>query len=433
MEGYETTQLRQDGSVIHLLVSAVPWRDEAGQIIGAHGTAVDLTEQKKLHARLQHAERLTTVGTLAAGVAHEINNPLAYVVSNLAFARDELKEALATGAPRPSLERGAVEEVVKSLEDASMGADRVRRIVRDLKVFSRRESAELGPVSVEQSLEAALKMAHNELRFRAQLVRRYSEVPPVEANEAQLGQVFLNLLINAAQAIPEGHASRNEVCVSTLLNPEGKVVVEVRDTGSGIPPEVLPRIFDPFFTTKQIGVGTGLGLSTCHGIVKGLGGELLVETQVGVGTVFKVVLPPSRGERPSPTPQPIPPAVRRGRVLVVDDEVAVGRVLSKLLQAAHEVVVLHDGREALKRIVSGERFDAILCDLMMPDLSGCELHAELEKVAPHAAQRMVFVTGGAFSPEAIAFLERVPNRQLDKPIDRVALSQALNAVLGLPA
>jgi CheY-like chemotaxis protein len=266
-------------------------------------------------------------------------------------------------------------------------------------------------------------MAWNEIRHRARLVKAYGPVPPVEGSESRLGQVVLNLLVNAAHAITEGSAEQNEIRVTTSTDAEGRAVLEVRDTGGGIAPGARQRIFDPFFTTKEIGVGTGLGLSICHGIVSAMGGTIAVDSQPGAGSLFRVVLPPASAAPPASrfaAPAAAPP--RRCRILVVDDEPLIAAMLRRTLAPDHEVVAAESGREALHRLVDDrERFDLVLCDLMMPEMTGMEVHAALARSAPDEAERLVFVTGGAFTPRAQAFLAGVPNRCIDKPIDVLQL------------
>jgi len=203
-------------------------------------------ERCKLQEQLLVSDRMASVGTLAAGVAHEINNPLAVVLANLEMATRSVSEL----AKRMALP----DDLEESLKDATDCAERIRDIVRDLKIFSRAEDDRRAPVDTRRVLESTLRMAWNEIRHRARLVKLYGAVPPVEANESRLGQVFLNLIVNAAQAIPEGHAEANEIRVATRLGPTGGVVVEIADSGCGMPPEVLRRIFTPFYTTKPVGV-----------------------------------------------------------------------------------------------------------------------------------------------------------------------------------
>ncbi len=269
-------------------------------------------------------------------------------------------------------------------------------------------------------------MARNEIRHRAKLVKDLQPVPDVGGNEGKLSQVFLNLLVNAAQAIPEGAAHENEIRLSCRTGPGGEAIVEVADTGVGIPEELLGRIFDPFFTTKPIGVGTGLGLSICQNIVRAHGGSIEVCSQAGEGSKFVVSLPPAdetlaeaAGDAGSVSRSP------RKRLLIVDDEVNVCAALRRALAAHHDVVAITSAREALSRLLSGEAFDLVLCDVMMPEMTGEELHAELERLRPGVAGKIAFMTGGAFSPEARAFLDRVANRRIDKPVDLQALHRLI--------
>ncbi|MCY1076441.1 PAS domain-containing protein [Archangium lansingense] len=247
-------------------------------------SARNITERKQMQARLLLADRLASVGTLASGVAHEINNPLAFVLSNLGFLEEECQLL------RSELPRDRLSEMEDVLRETKQGAERVRHIVRDLRTLSRDEGEQLSDVDVRGVIESSLGLVRHELRHRARLVKELEPVPVVRASEGRLGQVLLNLLINAAHAIPDGRPGDNEVRVR-LRAIAGHVVIEVLDTGSGIPPEVRDRIFDPFFTTKPVGMGTGLGLSICHGIVTGMGGDITVESEVGRGSTFRITLP----------------------------------------------------------------------------------------------------------------------------------------------
>jgi len=267
LEGAPTRGIEFDGR------SAVLW------------TVRDLTDLKSMQAQLMQADRLASVGMLASGVAHEINNPLAYLIASLDFI-DEKMKGFAAQLPREDRA-----ELCEALADACEGAARVKHVVRDLRIFCRTDeqcyvNTELRPV-----IESSLSLAFNVIKYRARLVKEYGQTPPVLATKASLGQVFLNLLVNAAQSIPEGSVDENEIRVSTRTDELGRAIVEVRDSGSGISPEVVPRIFDPFFTTQPAGAGTGLGLSICKNIVAALGGEIRVESRVPGGSLFRVALP----------------------------------------------------------------------------------------------------------------------------------------------
>lgn len=326
-----------------------------------------------------------------------------------------------------SEEMDAVEE---ELQDAREGAERIRNIVRDLKIFSRSGEDRKGLVDVQRVLESTTRMAWNEIRHRARLVKNYTAVPMVEASEAQLGQLFLNLVVNAAQAIPEGDADNNEVRVTLGTDVAGMVLVEVADTGAGIPREVQDQLFRPFFTTKPIGVGTGLGLAICHQIIASLDGRIEFHSEMSRGTCFRVFLPPARMEaRDTPRPDNLTQlaARRRGRVLVVDDEPLITRTVQRALSKDHDILALSSAEDALAHITSGERFDVILCDLMMPQMTGMDLHTELVRVAEDQAARMIFLTGGAFTPRARAFIDETRNKLIEKPFDAIHLRAIINA------
>jgi len=415
------------GGWVDIEATAAVLRDRNGHITGYVSVNRDVTERKRIEAQLLLAERMASLGTLAAGVAHEVNNPLAYIVANLAFAVRELSE-------RPS---GDQDEVLIALKEANEGAVRVRETVSALKSFSRHDVAIDEPIDVVKVLRSAIKLTQNEIHHRARMVTEFSPVPPIRGSEQRLGQVFLNLLINAAQAIPEGSADRNEIRAVTRLDGTGRVVVEIHDTGSGIALDVAERIFDPFFTTKPVGTGTGLGLSICHGIVASLGGEITVESLVGSGSTFRLLFPIANEEtRVIADPCEGPRAagsLARGRVLVVDDEPLIGKSIARVLSPPHEVVTVTSAREALLCLEDPLRFDVVLCDLMMPEMSGMDFYSALMVRAPQAAGRMVFLTGGAFTQQARLFLERVSNPRLEKPFDPTVLRKLTDKLLaGLP-
>ena len=274
-----------------------PLRDATGAITGTIGVALDITERKKMETKLIQAERLASMGTLAAGVAHEINNPLTYVMANIGFVSERLPKLV---PPHPTEAVAAqLEELTTALAEAQEGAIRVRQIVRDLKILARGDEERYGPIDVRGVIESSVSMVANQIRNKAELIRELGAVPLVEASESRLGQVFLNLLVNATQAIPDGDVAGNHIRIGTSTDPAGRAVITVSDTGAGIPAEVMGRIFDPFFTTKPVGVGTGLGLFICHGIVRALGGEILAESVVAEGTTFRVILPPCRSDKPA--------------------------------------------------------------------------------------------------------------------------------------
>jgi signal transduction histidine kinase/CheY-like chemotaxis protein len=381
-------------------------------------------ERARMQARLVEADRLAAVGTLAAGVAHEINNPLAYLLGGLEFVEREL------AALSPSL-CGRLDEVMLVLGEMRAGGRRIRHIVRDLKTFSRADEELRTVVDLRALAESSIQMASHEIRHRARLVRDLGPAPAVVANEARLGQVLLNLLVNAAHAIQEGAPDANEIRVTTRTDGAGRAVVEVADTGAGIPPEHLKRIFEPFYTTKPQGVGTGLGLWISRNLVAAAGGEIEVDSAVERGTTFRVVLPPASSVTdPSSAEVSAPRPAPRGRVLVVDDDPLVANAIRRALVREHEVDVETSARAALARLTRGERYGAIICDLMMPEMTGMELHAQVSRLSPADGARIVFVTGGAFTPESRQYLESVRNPRLEKPFDAKALLALVRELVG---
>ncbi|OJT24463.1 hypothetical protein BO221_15025 [Archangium sp. Cb G35] len=380
-------------------------RTEAEEQARRRSAELDLTRNA-----LIQAERLATAGQLAAGVGHEINNPLSYVLANVSFALEELAER--------ELDE-TMKEVQDALQQAHKGAERIRGIVRDLRTFASSKFDSLGTVDVREALEFAVSMSEHQLRLRAQLLRDYTPVPAVVGNESRLGQVFLNLLLNATQALPEGAVSSNQVTLTIRPHQEAWVAIEVRDTGCGIPTENLARLFEPFFTTKPIGEGTGLGLSVCHGIVTSMGGQLQVESSPGRGSTFRVLLPVAgRAVAAEPSGEghvrrPGEPGARR--VLMIDDEPEVLEALARTIGPSHTIERATSGKRALELLAHDTGYDVIFCDLMMPELTGMDLHDVIASKYPELLERMVFMTAGGFTPRAIAFVDQHAPRCIEKP------------------
>jgi PAS domain S-box-containing protein len=277
--------------------SVAPIMDERGAVLGAVIVFRDASEQRSTLAQVALADRLTSLGVLAAGVAHEINNPLTYVLGNATLAAKDLEQVRDALAPERAGDDVAmagvperIQSIARDLNEIQHGAERISRIVADLRVFARPDDSGVA-TDVIEALEWALRVSESQLIRRARLIKAINPVPRVRGSDGRLGQVFLNLLINAAQAIDEGQPERNFITVTTGRDERGWVVVSVQDTGAGMHPEIARRVFEPFFTTKPVGVGTGLGLSICHGIVLAMGGELVVESTPNYGSTFQVYLP----------------------------------------------------------------------------------------------------------------------------------------------
>jgi PAS domain S-box-containing protein len=396
--------LRRDRETLFAEIAglALVWDGEPATV----AIARDLTERNRLEAQLLLADRMASVGTLAAGVAHEINNPLGYVLGNLTALLNGLSS------------EGLTPDLKQALTDSVHGAKRVRDIVHDLQTFSRGDSSRRSaPVDVLRVMDVSIRMAHSAVRHRARLERNYHQVPAVEGNESRLGQIFLNLIVNAAQSMPERAVEENEINVRVTTDGD-QVLVEVQDNGSGMTDEVRRRIFDPFYTTKPIGEGTGLGLSICHSIVTSMNGTIEVESVPGLGTTFRVRLPAARAAARVESIEPPPAAPeRREKVLVIDDEPMIGVMLRRLLANHCDVLPVTSPREALRRIGAQERFDAILCDLMMPRMSGIDFYTELSALSPDMARRTGFLTGGAVTTQARRFVQEHADITLEKPVE----------------
>ncbi|MEC9466196.1 MAG: PAS domain S-box protein, partial [Myxococcota bacterium] len=380
--------------------------------------ARDVTARKEMESQLLLADRMVSVGTLAAGVAHEVNNPLAYVMANLDFLKERLTSMVAQS------DSADARELLDALEESREGAERVRCIVRDLKHFTRGDEESLELIDVRAVVESSISVAFNEIRHRAELIRQFDEVPLIYANKARLGQLFLNLLINAAQALDEGRMTRNQIWVKTCKGPDGGAQIVVQDNGPGIDQSLRDRVFDPFFTTKPVGEGTGLGLSICHNIVTSAGGSIGF-APVDEGTSVVVTLPEAVADQVSPeAPGTLMPVAveehhESARILVADDEPAVARALKRAL-SRYDVEVVADGAAALDKWNECP-FDLMFCDLMMPGLMGSDVYAALRDDGRGFHERLVFMTGGAFTAEARQFLEDVPNTTIEKPFDVPAI------------
>ncbi len=399
------------GGIYRLAVGPVK---ENGTVTGLTLIAEDISDHKELEARFLLSERLASIGTLAAGIAHEINNPLTYVLGNLELLKPQL-------ADRPAL-HGLVEQI----DD---GAERIAHVVSDLMTFTYREDGASCGVCVSTVVDRAARVAHHELARRARFVREPFAVPDVIGTPARIGQVLLNLLINAAHAIAPGHVADNEIRVSARVVADDRVRISVRDTGSGIDRALLSRIFDPFITTKPLGDGTGLGLYVCHNIVSALGGTLWVESQVGKGSTFHVDLPVYHGDgtaRSEVSDDAAKVSAERSlRLLVIDDEPSITTFVKHALHA-HEVATARCGEDGLLALES-RVFDAVLCDLVMPDLSGMQVYERVKVMRPELASRFLFITGAALGdlgPEVAA--SKVP--VLHKPFSVRALREAVRTL-----
>jgi signal transduction histidine kinase len=414
---YEARLARREGMMMTARGTIYPLLGKAGNLVAIEGLFMDVSAEHAARTRLIQADRLTTLGTLAAGVAHEINNPAAFILLAL-----DMMARLLDGAD-VSLGATVSQDIRELLSELRDSTRRIVDIVRDLRMFARAPGGTRRiAVDVNRTVECALTLTRGQIVERAEVIREFGDVPNVLIDEGRLGQVLVNLLVNAAQAIPRGTQGEAKVYVTTRSEGGRNVEIEIRDTGAGIPREIQERIWDPFFTTKDPGSGTGLGLSISREIIDRSGGRLYVESPVpGTdppgGSRFIIELPAALAALSSSPPLPTwPPRSIGGpaRVLVVEDEVPLARALSTELGRVHEVHVVSNATEALSALVA-KPFDVILCDVRMPGMSGDGLYEMVRRDRPGVAVRFVFMTGVGFGAEFERFLSESGRPILEKP------------------
>ena len=370
----------------------------------------------RIEKELERSQRLASVGLLAAGIAHEVNNPLGYILSNLELALQHCEN----------------EEQREALIEAMEGTSRVRSIVGGLRTFAAERPTQFGAVNLVATINQALRLVHNEIAHRAKIVQDLEDPGVVWGDAGQLTQVFVNLLLNAAHAIDAGRRENNTIRIECKMR-SSTARVSVIDSGKGMSQEQLSKVFDPFFTTKRIGEGTGLGLSICHNLVTQMGGTIELFSTAQVGTTATVAL--KRVRRPSCSPTtapeaPSPPVQIESRlsVLLVDDEVGLAKALKRLVSKTHDVELAFNGLQALVAIFA-HPYDVIVCDVMMPDMTGIDLLERVRAFAPELEDRFIFITGGTFAKDVSVALEQHTHPCLTKPFGANELIEAIrNAV-----
>jgi signal transduction histidine kinase/CheY-like chemotaxis protein len=379
---------------------------------------------QETQAQLIHAGKLAAIGQLAGGVAHEINNPASYVAMSHAVLARQVKRlrGLLGEAGIVDGERGEIARLLSTMElalgDASEGMQRIRAVVRDLRTFSRMDDEAMDAVSLNEVVLAACNLARHEIRYRAELITELDDVPPVRGNRGRLGQVLMNLLVNAAQALPEGSEDEHHIRVATRRD-GGRAVLLVEDSGSGVPEHLRSRIFEPFFTTKPADIGTGLGLSLVAEIVRRHEGTIEVGVGQYGGARFEIGLPlfETGGQMLDAEPESTePPPSERARILLIDDDTMLLRSVQSLLEPEHDVVTALGGAHGLTILSRDKDFDVVLCDLLMPKVDGLAVYSVIERIAPQLAERVVFCSGGAVTRRSKEFLAQMKNRIIEKPL-----------------
>ena len=416
-----------------------PVRDAAGKVTGAMGVCTDVTEARRLQMCVIQDDRVRAMGTMAASVAHEINNPLTYVLAGLEETQqrlDSLSANLETlsnfgyDAAATAATLRAIVRLKEHLDPVVTGTKRIRDVTRGLRTFGRPDDEHLMPVDLGAVVRPVLSLLRKEIEARACLVEEIGQSPKVMANEARLVQVMTNLLMNAWQALPAPDPRRHLIGVRTGRTHDGQALIEVWDSGGGVPDHLREQIFEPFVTSKPIGTGTGLGLFVCRNIVHGLGGRIAVDRGPAGGALFRVELPASddggRAAAPSTANSTAAPAAPKNdpagrRVLIIDDDPFVARALAGRLAGGPFVVrTVLDPRLGLELVIADDGLDLVYCDVMMKDFTGIDLYEALERRAPARLAKVIFMTGGAFTAQARAFLQRHNDAHVEKPFDIMA-------------
>jgi PAS domain S-box-containing protein len=406
-----------------------PLRDAEGNVTGVAGLSNDVTELRRLQANAIQNDRAIALGTLAASVAHEINNPLTYLLTHAEMCDHSLARLEQTVESLPVESAAALRDLLKQLrsdlDPVRSAAERISRTTRQLKTFSRSSDEHREVVEIKDVVRSVLELVGKDVEACARVRLEVDDGVLVFADESRLIQVVLNLVVNAMQAVQKQARSDSEIAI-VARRTDARALLEVEDNGPGVPAHDRDRIFDPFFSTKEAGEGTGLGLFVCRNIVRELGGDIAVEDRPNGGARFKVTLP-ARDDAPVPpkAPPPQPKPVQKARILVIDDEPMLLRALSHSLRSAgHDVTPMNDSAEALELLLSDRPFDLVFCDVMMRGMTGMDLMEALKRQAPARVRRIVFMSGGAYTPEARNFLEKYAEQSVDKPFDPVRETRA---------
>jgi len=423
---YEGRIQRPDGNIRDVEFSAVHVANNEEKFIFA--IINDITERNKLQSQKILADKLATVGTLTAGIIHEINNPMTFILSNLNYINEHLKTIKSDNIEQNKLISTLNDRIIESTD----GAEKIREIVHNFKGFARVDQGELTWTNIHDVLNDAINMASSQFKNHASFEKNFAaDLPLLLLSSSKLHQVFINMLINAGQSMDGDDLHKNIIRVKTYVEND-QVCIEINDTGKGISPETIVKIFDPFFTTKPVGIGTGLGLSICYEIIHAIGGQIQVKSELGKGTTFSIYLPINliterRRRRPTITDTK---EITGKRILIVDDEPALLNLLERILGNDNQITKAQGGRAAFNLLAKdSEQFDVIVSDLNMPDINGVELFQYITVNNPKLARHMIFSTGGSYTASMTEFLSSMKNPCLEKPFTREQLFQAINTVL----
>jgi PAS domain S-box-containing protein len=423
VENLETSLCRADGNLFSASLTSrkILWEGQPAVVTGV----LDLTEPKRAQAEiarqreaLVHSEKLTALGSLLAGVAHELNNPLSVVVGQAAMLQELCDDGMLSGRA----------------EKIRRAAERCARIVKTFLAMARRRPPEVSAIDLNAVIEASIDLVAYSLRTTDVTLALDLGIglPRIMADSDQLNQVVTNLVVNAQQALLDRPAPRKLSITTRFDAGRDEVIMTVADNGPGVPAEIRSRIFEPFFTTKPTGVGTGVGLSMCQGVVESHGGRIAIDDTPGGGATFVVTFPSRAAVMAAQNATaPLPATAQSGgRILVVDDEPEMAQMLAEILErVGHSVQTAGDGQQALDRL-GGENFDLILSDLRMPVLDGPGLYQAIARRHPDLVRRLMFITGDTLAPHVTTFLAQTPVNCIEKPLNPKAVQEAVERVLG---
>jgi len=418
LAGLFGTIVKGDGSRRIIGISVSPLRDASGEIAGIRGISRDITDRMKMEQQLLMAGKLASIGELAAGVAHEINNPLTAIMGYAQLLADE------SDVPQ---------NIKADLEKIYSQSQRAAKIVQNLLTFARSYALKKKVIDINELILRSLDLRSYEHKVgNIEIVTNLQTgLPGISADENQIQQVILNIIVNAEQALAKKHAGKIEV-TTRLDNDNIRIIIA--DNGPGIPRDMLERLFDPFFTTKDVGEGTGLGLSVCHGIITKHGGRIYADSVEGQGSVFTIELPTTtegrsqEGELPVKFGKGAQKAAIGKRVLIVDDEVVIRDILLRILtDRGYQVDSASSGSEGLEKIKGG-KYDAYLLDIKMPGIDGKDMYESIGNKFPALVDRVIFITGDTITKSTLDFLESTGRKYLSKPLDFSRLIHSIEEV-----